>query len=296
MEKNELLDYLKMLKNGILPDKKDITKIVIISKQILQKEANIIKVAGNTYVFGDIHGQFYDLVNMLEGLDPEFNIVFLGDYVDRGYNSLEVILYITVLKILNPSKIIILRGNHENRAQTAAYGFKDECMEKFDEIIYWSVCNLFNFLPIAAIVNSRYFCIHGGISPNIDLEDIISCDRIEELPSVGDILWSDPSVETKTFKQSQRGAGYLFGAEAVDTFLNKVECKYLVRSHQLVFDGIQENFNGKCITVWSAPNYCYKCKNIGAVMVIENDNHKYLYFKEVENQYRESVVSLMNFK
>lgn len=215
MEYFECLETIKTLRDGILPSRNTTISIVSEAMNIFQEEPNLIFLNGNTYVFGDIHGQFYDMLNMIDSLDSSYNVVFLGDYVDRGYNSVETFLYIILLKLIGKEKIILIRGNHENRAQTAAYGFKEECIRKYDEVIYWMICDLFMILPVSAIINQKYFCIHGGIIPELRLEDINNSDRIEEFSTIGNVLWGDPCNDIQMFKQSQRGAGFLFGSQAV---------------------------------------------------------------------------------
>lgn len=283
----EIKDLLQILKDAVLPKYDEVIQIIQQAQDLLQHEPNVIYTNGPTSIVGDLHGQYYDFLYMLEISNQEHAMVFLGDYVDRGHNSVELILHVLLLKLIRKDKVVILRGNHENRAQTSAYGFMEECVSKYDIYVYWKLCDLFTFMPLAAVVNSHYMCIHGGIVPDLTLEKLQHLDRVSEYPELGSILWSDPSDDIDGFGNSQRGAGYLFGAVALREFLRKVKCTTLVRSHQLVMDGVKEHFCGMCITVWSAPNYCYKCKNIASIMEINAVNdYKLIFYEAVDEQYK----------
>lgn len=288
MNESELSKILEDLKSLILPKKETLAEILTRATQIFEKEENLIEIEGECIVIGDLHGHFFDFLNILDLIDSNQKLIFLGDYVDRGFNSVELIIYLMVMKISKPEKTIILRGNHENKTQTTVYGFREECIEKYDLYTYWMFCELFEYFPIAVIVNQKYFCVHGGIQPDLTLDWIKNSDRIQEFSELSSLFWGDPSNDVEYFTESSRGAGYLYGHKAVQEFLDRISCEYLVRSHQLVFDGIEEKFDGQCITVWSAPNYCYKCKNIAAVIKIESSNHEYIYFKAVETQHMQS--------
>lgn len=277
---------LQKLRESVLPQREEALAIIARAREMMQHEENVVRVSGAVNVFGDIHGQFYDLLHMLDATDTRRGMLFLGDYVDRGYNSIEVILCVLLLKIRNGKKVFLLRGNHENRAQTAVYGFRTECVAKYDLYVYWKICELFEYFPLAAVVNDYYFCIHGGICPGLSLDRLNGADRVHEFPELGNVLWSDPTDDTEYFVKSQRGAGYLFGRTAAVEFLKRIGCQCIVRSHQLVFDGVKEHLDGACITLWSAPNYCYKCKNLAAVMLIDGQHREYIFFDAVEEQYK----------
>lgn len=285
MDRKKLKETMKDLEILTLPSKEDLLEIIEEVEDIFKKEENIIEIAENISIVGDIHGHFFDFLKLMKLVNPDYKILFLGDYVDRGYNSVELFITLMILKILNKDKVFLLRGNHENRGQTAVYGFKDECLLKYDHYIYWKFCEVFEFLPVAAIVNKDYFCVHGGIIPDLCYEMIHELDRVVEYAEISSILWCDPSNDIEDFKCSPRGAGYIFGKKALEDFLARIKCKYLVRSHQLVNSGIEEHFDGKCITIWSAPNYCYKFKNVAAFMVIEDFKHRYVYFKAAKMQF-----------
>lgn len=286
MDSKLLRNTLKDLESLVRPDKDLLIDIIDHTRCLFEQEDTIIYTDGKYNVVGDLHGQFFDFLKMLDLIGQGEKIIFLGDYVDRGYNSVELMIYLLIMKLIDTDKIIMLRGNHENRSQTAVYGFEEECLLKYDRYVYWKFCELFEYLPMITIVNQKYFCVHGGISPDLTLEWLKSQDRVQEYSEISTILWGDPVDSIEMFEESQRGAGFLYGRKAVKKFLENVGCEYLVRSHQLVSDGYEEKFDGRCITVWSAPNYCYRCKNIASFMVIDNEAHKYVLFEAASEQYR----------
>jgi serine/threonine-protein phosphatase 2B catalytic subunit len=147
---------------------------------------------------GDIHGQFYDLVHMIEksGDPKKTNYVFLGDYVDRGIYSIEVMMLLMAMKVANPNNVYLLRGNHESRSMTEYFTFREEVLDKYDSEIYDQILLTFDAMPLVAVVNQEYLCMHGGVSPNMkNLDEINKMDRFKEVPLEGllcDIVWSDP--------------------------------------------------------------------------------------------------------
>lgn len=173
-----------------------------------------------------------------------------------------------------PDKITLIRGNHESRQITQVYGFYDECTRKFGSANVWRYCcEIFDYLSLSAIIDDKVFCVHGGLSPSINtLDQIRTIDRKQEVPHDGamcDLLWSDPE-EIEGWGYSPRGAGYLFGADVVEQFLHKNNLDFIARAHQLVMEGYKPMFNNTIVTVWSAPNYCYRCGNIAAILKLDD--------------------------
>ncbi|KAI5983112.1 Metallo-dependent phosphatase-like protein [Pisolithus albus] len=247
------------------------------AREILIEEANVQVVDSPVTICGDIHGQFYDLMELFKvgGFCPETNYLFMGDFVDRGFYSVETFLLLLALKVRYPDRITLIRGNHESRQITQVYGFYDECVRKYGSTNVWRwCCEVFDYLALAAIVDGRVFCVHGGLSPNLQsIDQIRAIDRKQEVPHDGpmcDLLWSDPD-EISGWGISPRGAGFLFGSDITKAFAHQNAIDLIARAHQLAMEGYKLMFDGTIVTVWSAPNYCYRCGNVASIL--ELDEH-----------------------
>jgi len=318
----------------------------------------VVQVDAPVTICGDIHGQFHDLMELFRvgGDVPDTNYLFMGDFVDRGFYSLESFLLLLCLKVRYPDRITLIRGNHESRQITTVYGFYDECLRKYGSANVWRYCcEVFDYLALGAIIlgtsstlepsftdsaqaiepvdneveieimNSRnevtarfprdrrrtheadvaasppagtpsktgpagtgasgdsggsqtsggaVLCVHGGLSPLIDSVDKIRLlDRKQEVPHEGamcDLLWSDPD-DIDGWGLSPRGAGFLFGSDIVRRFNHLNDLSLIARAHQLVMEGFKEMFDSSIVTVWSAPNYCYRCGNVAAILELGED-------------------------
>ncbi|KAL8856863.1 MAG: hypothetical protein Q9178_006580 [Gyalolechia marmorata] len=338
------------------------------ARELLIEEGNVVQVDAPVTICGDIHGQFHDLMELFRvgGDVPDTNYLFMGDFVDRGFYSLESFLLLLCLKVRYPDRITLIRGNHESRQITTVYGFYDECMRKYGSANVWRYCcEVFDYLALGALVlgtsatlepaadmdpetlaalpmptgdeeveieimNSRsevtsrfprnrrrplepdtmpsspptspnnnnsktgpsgtaasghsdgslansggaVLCVHGGLSPLIETVDKIRLlDRKQEVPHEGamcDLLWSDPD-EIDGWGLSPRGAGFLFGSDIVKRFNHMNDLSLIARAHQLVMEGFKEMFDSSIVTVWSAPNYCYRCGNVAAILELGED-------------------------
>ena len=321
-------------------------------------------------ICGDIHGQFHDLMELFRvgGDVPDTNYLFMGDFVDRGFYSLESFLLLLCLKVRYPDRMTLIRGNHESRQITTVYGFYDECLRKYGSANVWRYCcEVFDYLALGALVlgtsasleptssssadadtqttipaddneieveiwdakntvTARFprarrrqldpetaiassptapthldtpsrngaagtgasgdsggsrdsgggavLCVHGGLSPLVETIDKIRLlDRKQEVPHEGamcDLLWSDPD-DIDGWGLSPRGAGFLFGADIVQRFNHLNDLSLVARAHQLVMEGFKEMFDARIVTVWSAPNYCYRCGNVAAILELGED-------------------------
>ena len=206
----------------------------------------------------------------------------MGDYVDRGYYSVETVTLLVALKVRHPDRVTILRGNHESRQITQVYGFYDECLRKYGNANVWKYfTDLFDYLPLTALIDDQIFCLHGGLSPSIDtLDQIRSIDRVQEVPHEGpmcDLLWSDPD-DRCGWGISPRGAGYTFGQDISEAFNHNNGLTLVARAHQLVMDGFNWSQERNVVTIFSAPNYCYRCGNQAAIMEID-ENLKYTFLQ-----------------
>jgi len=263
------------------------------AREILVEESNVQRVDAPVTICGDIHGQYYDLMELFRvgGECPDKNYLFLGDFVDRGFFSVEVFLLLLALKVRYPDRITLIRGNHESRQITQVYGFYDECLRKFGSVNVWRYCTeIFDYLSLSALVEDRVFCVHGGLSPAIaTLDQIRTIDRKQEVPHDGsmcDLLWSDPE-DIEGWGLSLRGAGYLFGGDVVAQFNQANDVSLICRAHQLVMDGYKFMFNDSLVTVWSAPNYCYRCGNVAAILELDEGlNHNFKVFEAAPQEVR----------
>ncbi|GAB1318905.1 phosphoprotein phosphatase PP4 catalytic subunit [Madurella fahalii] len=347
------------------------------ARELLIEEGNVVTVNAPVTICGDIHGQFHDLMELFRvgGDVPDTNYLFMGDFVDRGFYSLESFLLLLCLKVRYPDRMTLIRGNHESRQITTVYGFYDECLRKYGSANVWRYCcDVFDYLALGAIVlgasntmpatsgqpmsspsgdeveievlnahrevisqflrqkenkaaksanpnggmsngvagdsagsgsgsgsepasapantgppgsgasgssggsvgnpAGAVLCVHGGLSPLIDMVDKIRLlDRKQEVPHEGamcDLLWSDPD-EIDGWGLSPRGAGFLFGADIVKVFNHRNDLSLIARAHQLVMEGFKEMFDASIVTVWSAPNYCYRCGNVAALLELSED-------------------------
>ncbi|KAK3392421.1 Metallo-dependent phosphatase-like protein [Sordaria brevicollis] len=342
------------------PVMKQLCEIV---KEVLMEESNIQPVVTPVTICGDIHGQFYDLLELFRvagGMPGETNVqapktattvitsedieppteitdpdlkkkiksstdtesaiasgdkdtagedtpessvnsgsqsadtrfVFLGDFVDRGYFSLETFTLLMCLKAKYPDRIVLVRGNHESRQITQVYGFYEECQQKYGNASVWKACcQVFDFLVLAAIVDGTVLCVHGGLSPEIrTIDQIRVVARAQEIPHEGafcDLVWSDPE-DVDTWAVSPRGAGWLFGDKVATEFNHVNGLTTIARAHQLVNEGYKFHFAEKSVvTVWSAPNYCYRCGNVASIMTVDREqNTKFSIFSAVPDDQR----------
>lgn len=218
--------WIEQLKKGQCISEPELKRLCVIVKSILMEESNVQYVQSPVTVCGDIHGQFFDLLELFKtgGELPTTSYVFMGDFVDRGHNSVETFELLMCLKAKYPDCITLLRGNHESRQITQVYGFYEECVRKYGNANPWKYCvEVFDFLNLAAVIDNKVFCVHGGLSPILrTIDQIQVIERVTEIPHQGaycDLMWSDPE-DISGWGVSPRGAGYLFGYMAT----NEVRC------------------------------------------------------------------------
>ncbi|OMJ65874.1 hypothetical protein SteCoe_37490 [Stentor coeruleus] len=272
------------LKSSKRVSEEDVKKVCEFAKEVLSKEKNVIHVHSPIILCGDVHGQFHDLLELfkLGGYPPETNYLFLGDYVDRGYDSVETITFLLCLKIRYPSRIFLTRGNHECVNISLTYGLYDEILRKYKSLELWHILtDMFNYLPLAALIENQMFCAHGGLSPDVTkIDEIDNLNRFQDIPITGcmtDLVWSDPD-DRQGWAISPRGTGFTFGMDISVQFNHINNLTLIARAHQLVTEGYNWCHNHNVITLFSAPNYCYRCGNQAAIMLID-ENLKYTFLQ-----------------
>ncbi|KAL2463281.1 Serine/threonine-protein phosphatase PP1 isozyme 1 [Forsythia ovata] len=254
----------------------EIRALCIVSREIFLSQPNLLELEAPMKICGNIHGQYGDLLRLFDygGFPPEVNYLFLGGYVDFGKQSLETICLLLAFKIKYPENIFLLRGNHECASINRIYGFYDECKRRFNVRLWKVFTDCFNFLPVAALVDDKILCIHGGISPGLrNLDQIRNNPRpidVSDSGLLGDLLWSDPSTEVKGVGTSEWMSSYTFGADKVTEFLTKHDLDLVVcRAHMVVEDGYEFYADGQLVTLFSAPNFRGDYDNAGAIMSVD---------------------------
>ena len=305
------------LKGNMVVDNKIVPKfrfrrehIIALTKacqEIVASQPIVLRINSPVKVFGDIHGQYDDLMRFFQlwgepsekqgiGDINAIDYLFLGDYVDRGVKSLETICLLMSLKIKYPDKIHLLRGNHEDNLINACFGFLDECEFRLSEDIteedlnvFKTVNEFFEYLPLAAIIENQILCLHGGIGGCLtNISEIEEIERplsvVHEVTNkteqiVMDILWSDPTdndeekgIQPNLLRDSKSYGNIVkYGPDVVEKFLNNNGLSMIIRAHECVLDGFERFDGGHLITVFSATDYCRRHKNAGAMLVINNN-------------------------
>lgn len=266
--------------------KSDVLRLVQLVTQILRNEPNVLYLEGPITIVGDIHGQLFDIAPIFkQGGEPgQTKFLFLGDYVDRGAWSMEVCLLAFALKVAFPNNVFLLRGNHESRPIVARYGFQQECLLKYDPQVFDYIMSAFDCLPLAAVIDQTFFCVHGGLSPKMRyVADLNSVQRFQEIPQFDnimvDLVWSDPvendtgALEADFIHNKLRNSGTIFGRNSLNTFLQTNNLKAVIRAHEVVFQGFRlQDWNNandwQICTIFSAPNYTNHYKNLAAVISV----------------------------
>ncbi|THU70431.1 hypothetical protein C4D60_Mb08t24920 [Musa balbisiana] len=216
----------------------EIRSLCATAKGVFLSQPVLLELEAPINICGDVHGQFSDLLRLFEygGVPPTSNYLFLGDYVDRGKQSIETICLLLAYKIKYPDNFFLLRGNHECASINRIYGFYDECKRRFSVRLWRLFTDCFNCLPVAAIVDDKIFCMHGGLSPELQsMDQVREIERPVDVPDQGllcDLLWSDPDREIKGWADNDRGVSYTFGADRVAEFLRKHDLDLICRAHQ----------------------------------------------------------------
>ncbi|KAJ1552031.1 Serine/threonine-protein phosphatase pp1, partial [Cladochytrium tenue] len=259
----------------VMLTEQEIRYLCVTSRDIFMSQPILLELEAPIKICGDTHGQYYDLLRLFEygGFPPDANYLFLGDYVDRGKQSLETICLLLAYKIKFPENFFILRGNHESASINRIYGFYDECKRRYNIKLWKTFTDCFNCLPIAAIIDEKIFCMHGGLSPDLQsMEQIRRILRPTDVPDTGllcDLLWSDPDKDITGWSENDRGVSFTFGSDVVKRFLQRHDLQLICRAHQVVEDGYEFFAKRQLVTVFSAPNYVGEFDNAGAMMSVD---------------------------
>ncbi|KAJ7276849.1 serine/threonine protein phosphatase PP1 [Mycena rebaudengoi] len=255
----------------------EIISLCTMAREIMITQPILLELEPPIKLCGDIHGQYPDLLRLFEygGFPPEANYLFLGDYVDRGKQSLETICLLLAYKIKYPENFFLLRGNHESASVNRLYGFYDECKRRYNIKMWKTFTDCFNCFPVAAIIGDRILAMHGGLSPDLQsLDQIRRVLRPTDIPDGGllsDLLWSDPDKDMSGWSANDRGVSFTFGADVVGQFVKKHNLDLICRGHQVVEDGFEFFARRRLVTLFSAPNYCGEFDNAAAMMSVDED-------------------------
>jgi len=304
----EMMNQLNQDENAGNCGPVDVNLILAVCERVLnvfKKEGALLELKAKKkeqfVVLGDIHGQHFDMVRILEILDDykmeispktKNRYLFLGDYVDRGDHSLEVILWLFNWKLLAPKSIYLLRGNHETRSINKKYGFYSQIIDIYGEedgkTIYEAINNVFDYMPIAATLNHKYFCVHGGLSPKLkDLDTLREIKLPIRDPRIGtlvnDILWSDPCQTNEVTEfELNKNRGPVFGKDAVTQFLSRTGLQGIIRAHEVANDGFWTACDDLVVTLFSAPHYKNVLTNKAAALIVKKKKRTLLQFTKIK--------------
>ena len=277
---------------------------------VIAKKGRPVKhVRGPTVVVGDLHGQFYEVMRIIitHGLPPNTQYLFLGDYVDRGEFSPEVITFLFILKTQFPDHVTLLRGNHEDRTINSEYGFKEQMILRYGveggTRLWCHFNDVFEYFPFIGIIDNTILCVHGGIpTPDRSLEELAKvpypCKENSEL--LNHLTWSDPTELTLHYRENPRGRGVLFGKMAAFNYLDRYNYKLLIRSHQMV-NGYKFSFDKRVLTVFSIAHY-QGGNNMSGYAVVDADmtvtcyRNPYLKLPSFENTSFYHVITPSNVR
>lgn len=256
----------------------DIIHLIQQVEKLLKKEKNLVFIPeGKIMVVGDLHGDLETLNKVINTFfEEEFStLLFLGDYIDRGAEQVEVVNVLFYYKKIMPNRIILIRGNHEDPIINRQFGFYDEVRIKFqnNKLLYRLYNQAFSQLPLAAITWNKIFCVHAGIPEGLEeIEEINLLPNGQETiedPITKQLLWNDPKENVKDFKYSGRGSGIKrFGKDAFRDFIDRNAIKYIIRSHEKFKEGYKSYFDDKLLSIFSSRSYSKKVTTVVGVIQV----------------------------
>lgn len=263
----------KCLKNFLFED--EIKELCLVATEIFLTEPSLLEIEAPVKVASNIHGHFDELLDIFDvcGYPGESRYLFLGDYVDKGRQSLECICLLLAFKIKFRDQVFILRGNHECSSTNRIYGFYDECKTRYNVKLWTHFARCFNALPFAAVIEDKVFCVHGGLSPELkSVEKIKQIKRPTDIPDSGlicDLLWGELDLNLEYWDSNSVGASYSFGHMLIKHFLSSNNFSLLIIASKFQFSGYDYSPSIQTLQLFSIPNYCQTLQNIGAVLSID---------------------------
>ncbi|BET00003.1 serine threonine-protein phosphatase [Nesidiocoris tenuis] len=253
----------------------EIKGLCLKAREVIMNQPVLLELEAPLKIVGNLHGQFLDLLRILEYGQFETNFLFLGDYVDFGKQSIETVCLLLAYKVKIHDHFFLLRGHHEAANVNRSFGFYDECKKRYNYKLWKAFNEVFNCLPVAAVVDEKIFCVHGGLSPELEsLDQIKKIMRPTDVPDHGllrDLLWSDPDKDTVEWGGNDRGVAYTFGVEIITKFLQMNDFELICRSHDVVDAGYEFFGKRQLVTVFSAPNFMGEYDNAGAIMAVNSN-------------------------
>lgn len=284
-----LIDYQVLKGKFAQLTELEITNVCTLLTDVFSAEFVYLDINLDTplYILGDIYGQYGDLLRIFNvlGHPPAQRYLFLGNYVDRGNRNVETITLLFAYKLRFPHSIFLLRGNHECEQVSRHFGFYDECSKRFSRRLWKAVVSTFDYMPVAAFIEDKIFCVHSGLSPGIHYSGISTQAELKEymvkvIPRPTEVssnvlvthfLWSDPDSEIKLWEQNPTGMGYLYGPEVVSDFCDRFKLQQIIRSNELIENGYEFFSERRLLTIFSAPNYCGAFRNNGAIVHLKKN-------------------------
>jgi diadenosine tetraphosphatase ApaH/serine/threonine PP2A family protein phosphatase len=291
----EVDDVLDRLTTGQPITHQDIESICRIASDILRREDTVLEIQSPLTICGDVHGDFENLLEIFDifGSPPDGRYLFLGDYVDRGDRSVETVILLLAYKIKYPADMFLIRGNHESTYSPLTFGFYAEIMNRFRDFNVWKCfMEVFKALPLAAVVDSNMFCVHGGLCPSFrSISQLHFVDRFIEQPDglVRDILWSDP-YPGSGYQTSPRQAGYIWGKDVTREFLKENKLDLLVRGHEQKAGGFEFAHDEQVLTVFSTPYYSRQYNEAAVLEVINGKEREITKFRPRQWQSLEKMM------
>lgn len=268
-----------------MPTEETIRQVCQQLKKLIGNIPNVVQLRSPLTVVGDLHGHFWELLEIFRigGFVPDTNYLFLGNYSGLGKFSLQTLVLLLCLKLRHPDRITLLRGSHECRPMARIYGLHGECLRHYGTANSWRhLTELFEYLPLAAVVDDSRLCVASGLSPALDYVDQMKVlnrftDPAPRSP-LADLLWNTPSETAALFQKDPRTGLVSYGAEALNRFLQLNNLKQMIRANTLCLGGYKELWGGKLITIWSVPNFCDRLQNTGAIIDLDADSLSFTTF------------------